>query len=340
MVRLSDALSGKENNVYFIKAAAAYLVIIGHAFAFACNYEQVDIMSVLSGGAYNLGGFAVGIFFFFSGLFITKSLMAGKYTCGSFFKRRIIRIFPPLIFVTAAIIIICGLFFTDMNAMAYFTDTRTYKYLLNCIFISVHELPGVFGKNISGAAVNGPIWTIKFEFACYVMCYVLYRLRLITKKRFQFIIYFFIIAAIAIMYSDGVISGLAVLVRPVGMFLLGMAYTVYGEYVNLNIMGFLTSVFIYGLFLFFGFPETGLFFTMPYMVCCMAFLYTEKISCRAVQEIGKASYEIYLWGGFVGQAVTYVFGGRMSPWLNMVITIIVSTAAGLFTNRIMMLRKG
>lgn len=339
MKTLQEALERKENHVNLIKLASAYLVIIGHAYAFACNYSRTDFMSRITNGAYNLGGFAVAVFFFFSGLFITKSLLSGKYTAVSFWKRRIFRIFPPLIFVTVFIIILCGFFITKESPAVYFCSRDTYRYLLNCVFVSVHTLPGVFETNVSGAAVNGPIWTIKFEAACYVLAYVLYRFKVLEKKRFQYVICLFAAASAVIYGAGGPLAALVVLVRPVGMFLAGMMFYVYREHIVLRPVTAVTAVLVYAVLLWAGLPEPAIFAALPYVLCVLAFLPAFDSSRTLFSVLGKCSYEIYLWGGFVGQTVTWRYGGQMEPWLNMVLTIIVATAAGFLTKMILERRK-
>ena len=51
-----------------------------------------------------------------------------------------------------------------------------------------------------------------------------------------------------------------------------------------------------------------------------------------LNRLGEYSYEIYLWGGFTGQAVSYMFGGSMNEHLNMIITIPVTMILGYLTN--------
>lgn len=343
MMTLGEALNTKKNNVSAIKAVAAWMVIIGHAFAFSCNYELQDFMTIISRGAYNLGGFAVSIFFFFSGLFIAKSLLSGKYKLKEFALRRIVRIFPPFLFVTAAIILICGLFITDLDRGAYFSNPDTYRYMLNCIFFKVYDLPGVFTNNIYGTSVNGPIWTIKVEVLCYIVCYVLYKIRLLDKKRALYVAGLVLAGVISIYRFDNVPAGIIILIRPMGMFFMGVLYAVYKDSIPVGMRGLMIAVIGYAALLLLGFPETGIFLMVPEIICGLAFLFKGNNKVVSVLgKIGDASYEIYLWGGFVGQAVVWAFGGSMSPWMNMWITILIATVVGMFTHWILSgkFRKG
>ena len=54
-------------------------------------------------------------------------------------------------------------------------------YLLNSIMILVHNLPGVFCNNIN-TSVNGPLWTLPVEFLCYIMCYLAYKMHILSRK--------------------------------------------------------------------------------------------------------------------------------------------------------------
>ena len=68
---LNSKLKIKSTNVNLLKFIAAVLVIVCHAFPITNN--GVDILAEYTNGECNFGGFAVGIFFFFSGLYVAKS---------------------------------------------------------------------------------------------------------------------------------------------------------------------------------------------------------------------------------------------------------------------------
>ena len=69
---LSELLSIKSTNVNLLKFICAILVIVGHANPITGT--GVDILTEYTGGECSFGGLAVGVFFFFSGLYVTKSL--------------------------------------------------------------------------------------------------------------------------------------------------------------------------------------------------------------------------------------------------------------------------
>lgn len=329
---LAKAAENRNNNLNLVKLAAALLVIVSHAYAFAIGYQRTDWFSVLTDGKGDLGGLAVNIFFFYSGLLVSFSLLKngdGKRYC----KRRLLRIYPSFILVTLAIVFLAAPFVTTLGTGEYFADAATYRYLKNLIFLNEHNLPGVFVGNIYGTSVNGPIWTIRVEVFCYVLCYAVYRLGLLQKKRtIHFVILYMVITGV-IGYGAYIgIDGMLAVIMPISMFCMGMLYARYADKIYLNpiwniltIAGFLAGCFFHQVIF------ASLVF-LPYILCNLAF--AGKPSFRFLNRCGECSYEIYLWGGFVGQMIVYMFGGSMSVYWNMALTIPVSMILGYITNKL------
>ena len=119
---LNNKLKIKSTNVNLLKFVAALLVILCHAYPITDN--GVDILSRYTNGACNFGGFAVGIFFFFSGLYVAKSFSRVD-TIWNYFKKRIERIFPQLIIVVLLSVFVLGPITTSISAGEYFSDKST-----------------------------------------------------------------------------------------------------------------------------------------------------------------------------------------------------------------------
>ena len=329
---LSEAVKNRNNNLNLVKLIAAVLVIVSHAYAFAVNYQQTDWLSVLTGGKGDFGGLAVNTFFFYSGLLVTFSLLKngdGK----NYWKRRIFRIYPSFILVTFSIVFLIAPWITNLTAGEYFSDARTYAYLKNLIFLNEHNLPGVFTENIYGPSVNGPIWTIRVEMFCYAFCYIFYRLGLLRKKHTvpSVGVYMVMVGAMAGLALKG-FDGILAVIMPVTMFYLGMVYAQFADRIKLNgvfawtagaglLLSFVIKQFILGCMVF-----------LPYLLCCLAF--SGKKVLHMVSSLGECSYEIYLWGGFIGQLMVYAAGGMMPVSQNMLFTIILSLILGYITNQV------
>lgn len=330
---LGDYINNKNNNLNLVKFIAALLVIISHAYAFAIGYEKKDFYYNITGGNGDLGALAVYVFFFYSGLLVSRSLL-GNGNLKRYIKRRTERIYPAFLTVMLSIVFIAGPIFTNLSLKDYFTGPDTYRYLRNLIFITEHNLPGVFGGNIYGTAVNGPIWTIRVEVFCYIMCYILYAGGFLFNRNIGILVIMYTLFA-GVMGAGEVLNipGISAVVMPLTMFFIGMIYTRYSEKISMRCR---YNVIACACFSLFSLMHQVIFASvvfMPYILCYIAF--STKVVFKRLLKLGEYSYEIYLWGGFVGQAVTYMYGGRMNVYVNMVLTIIISVILGYVTNRML-----
>ena len=163
-----------KNNFDILRLTFATLVLISHSFSLG-NFPTVNLFSI------GLGEIRVYSFFVISGYLVTGSLEKTRDP-GTFFKKRALRLFPGLIVMSLFVTLILGLIIPG-DKVAYFTNPDTYLHFFSTItLIPVHKcLPGVFQNNPSGCAVNGSLWTIRYEILFYVMLSGMYLLR--NRKR-------------------------------------------------------------------------------------------------------------------------------------------------------------
>jgi peptidoglycan/LPS O-acetylase OafA/YrhL len=115
--------------------------------------------------------FLVPSFFALSGFLIAGSLE--RSTIPVFIGLRILRIVPALTVDTLLTMFIVGPLFTVLTLREYFLNKETWKYLWNIIGHIHYRLPGVFYHNPIPEIINGQLWTIPWEFACYATIVVL-----------------------------------------------------------------------------------------------------------------------------------------------------------------------
>ena len=108
----------------------------------------------------------VPMFFALSGFLVAGSSV--RLSAKNFLLNRAARIMPALIadIVFAALLI--GPLVTTLPASRYFTDATFFSYFLNITGWIHYSLPGVFQSNPS-PEVNGALWTVPFEIACYAI---------------------------------------------------------------------------------------------------------------------------------------------------------------------------
>ena len=90
---LNDAMApGRANNLHALRLGLAAAVVISHAWPLAQGAGTTEPLELLTG--HSLGGWAVGLFFFLSGLLIAGS--AERSTATRFWLARARRILPGL----------------------------------------------------------------------------------------------------------------------------------------------------------------------------------------------------------------------------------------------------
>ncbi|MDE6624944.1 MAG: acyltransferase [Lachnospiraceae bacterium] len=321
-MNLSECAETRENNLNVIRFIAAVLVIYCHSFPLTANGS--DYLGRITGGQIDCGGLAVSLFFFYGGFLICKSMFRLQ-TAKCFFKARLTRIIPPLALVTCVLTFIVGPLFTTYSATKYFSDGNTYKYLLNSVFVLVHELPGVFSSNSYGATVNGSLWTLPVEFLCYIMCYVLYRFQMLRKKRLKWIaILAVLLYAIAHNILGGVLIGAAL--KPAMLFFVGICCYVYREYIPINHTYALVAGIgcIAGAWL--GIFNVIIFVCFTYVLLWTAFGMKHKWSTFGTKF--ELSYGIYLVGFPIQQILCDLTGNQISQQWNFFVAVVISVFLG------------
>lgn len=182
-IKLSDVATSRVNNLNFIRFVAALMVIVSHCYAVVLGGDAGSYLLKFTGNRLSPGGVSVGVFFLFGGFLIARSCEHHP-EAKKFFSARILRLFPELLFVVILTAFVFGPLFSTLSPAEYFTNTQTYKYLLNGALIMVHQLPGVFINNPSGDVVNAALWTLPVEFICYILCFISYKLTKFDKKKF------------------------------------------------------------------------------------------------------------------------------------------------------------
>ena len=155
------SLNHRANNFDLLRLIAAFSVVLSHHFALNKLPEPIFLKYQ------TLGGLGVEIFFSISGFLVLQSWQRDPHFF-RFMERRLLRIWPGLccsVFVCAFLI---GPLVTTASMKEYFTHPATWQFLGQIFFSFQPNLPGVFNENTYANGMNGVIWTIPLEMACYV----------------------------------------------------------------------------------------------------------------------------------------------------------------------------
>lgn len=324
-MKLSETKVKKSENLHLMRFIASVMVIFSHAYVLTGTTPNVDFINRYSKGGTSIGGICVALFFLCSGYLISKSVTRAD----GFFpyiKARLIRLLPPLVLVVTATVLI-GAAITELPVLDYFTNLGTYKYLLNAVMLPVHNLPGVFEQNAASADVNGSLWTLPVEFACYIACFLFYKLRLLDKKRMLFTLPVVVLAMLIESRLPGILS---FMVKPCVCFYVGMLYYVYREHIVLDVkfLPIAIVVLIAGM-------SVPWLITPVYAIAWSYILFTLWFAvpqCPALLgKTGDISYGVYLWGFLIQQILIHLYGGTMPRTSNFILAAAVSTALAVLT---------
>ncbi|MGR9155146.1 acyltransferase family protein [Rhizobium leguminosarum] len=156
-----QSVQSRENNFDCLRQFAAFLVILGHSQS-------------LTGAAHSgLWGHAIAtvgvlIFFGLSGYLVAQSWERDPAYI-SFIAKRSLRIFPALTLCVLLSVFVLGPILSIVPAGEYFQNPNTQNYLWNIALLPRYNLPGVFADNTYPHAVNGSLWSLPVEFACYLL---------------------------------------------------------------------------------------------------------------------------------------------------------------------------
>src|SRR5262249_52667866 len=186
MIGLHTVAERRDNNFNLFRMLAATAVLISHAYALSLGSATAEpFVTTLD---ISMGGLAVMSFFAISGFFISQSFDR-KRSLMDFCVARILRIYPGLLLVLLLTVFVLGPALTTSSITKYFSDPGTFTYVprnLSLKFLQ-YDLPGVFQNNPYSSAINGSLWTLFYEVACYGLVAVVGILGLTTRS-FSFVV--------------------------------------------------------------------------------------------------------------------------------------------------------
>ncbi|MCS3744342.1 acyltransferase [Rhizobium sp. BK661] len=321
----------RENNFDFLRQLAAFLVILGHS---------QSLTGGLHTGLWGHGIATVGVIVFFalSGYLVTQSWQRDPSYI-SFITKRSLRIFPALAMCVVLTVFFLGPVFTTVPLQEYFRNPNTQTYLSNILLLPRYNLPGVFVGNTYPNAVNGSLWSLPVEFACYLLIVTI----AVGRKRahpLAVAALCFVLYGTSLWYSQlrqgpqiilwGTDLGQATSIMP--FFVAGALLCVLRDklhlrwYLALAMALGLTAVQLYVP----GFPIhqiTWIF--VPYIVLTIGWASTPVL--RRFGRFGDPSYGMYLYAFPIQQALVSFSGNNLSTVALTFLTTPIAAALGLLS---------
>jgi peptidoglycan/LPS O-acetylase OafA/YrhL len=318
----------RDNNFDFIRLALAVLVIFSHSYPLGTGSETKEPFSILTlhqvTGTFQVTGghIAVDLFFIISGFLITASFERTS-SVASYMKKRVYRIYPGF---TVAMLV-SALVFLPMSGGHLAKDGlvgQVWDFVAQTARLQEFHFTGAFMGNPYPVAMNGSVWSIQYEFWCYIGVVVLGVSGLLRRDNVLLVIFYFSIMlgdlfAIFRWNLSGNIAGVIFGYPPywarlLPMYLAGMVFYRFRQHLTLKApmiavacgLALLGSVLPYGWPLFF--PLAG-----GYLVLVLA--YHPAIRLHGWSKYGDFSYGTYLYAFPVQQLIMKWIGHPVSPFV-------------------------
>ncbi|MBD7957224.1 acyltransferase [Microbacterium sp. Sa4CUA7] len=170
----------RANSLNMFRLILAALVLVAHSYYIAGAGEGPHLHGE------NLGGWAVAGFFVLSGFLITRSRL--RTTAASYLLHRIARIFPAFLvcLVATAFVFAPLAALIEHGTLAGFLTTPVtplqYVWANLTLYIDTYTIGATLQSVPYPGAWNGSLWTLFYEFCCYMIVWLLGGLALFRRN--------------------------------------------------------------------------------------------------------------------------------------------------------------
>ncbi|SFQ59955.1 acyltransferase family protein [Hymenobacter arizonensis] len=331
MEALYPSENGYQNNFDFSRVVLATIVVFCHSYVIYDGSLLREPLWRLSNHQLTLGTFAINFFFVISGFLISQSWDRSR-SFNSYFKKRALRIYPGFIFVCLA----CAFLFAPLGrtaptTIAEYWSSIDFKHLaLRTLTLREPILPETYKTLPYPGSINGSLWSISYEFICYILIPVCALLGIFQQRGRVLLIFLVVLLINIVDYKAYHLGGAN---TPFGFSLLpqfiqahsnkwltlthlllpfvgGMCFYTYRQYVPRSIYLVALSAVVLVLTLrWFNFFEVAQSVFGAYVL--FYFVFNEKVRLHHFAKYGDFSYGIYLYGWPVQQLVMLYAGHRI-----------------------------
>ncbi len=326
---LAAGLAGHNNSFGVLRLVLASAVIFSHAF-YLGGWTEDPFLNLVRRQE-NLGGIAVFGFFAISGYLITKSGMGADAL--QFIWRRILRIFPAywLVLLVAAVIVGPAAWLIEGRELAGYLNLHgggPIAYLVVNADLTIRQ-PGINGIYVDSTpygvmtgvgAFNGSLWTLSYEWACYLLIAVLVLVGVLRRARWVVPVLTTVFFAAAV--AEKIAPGLPGRIFPpfgdhytialTATFLYGACLAIYSRRVSLHpLLAVSAAVAIVATL------ALGWFSVIGYPALAYLVLWLAARLPAGLHWIGRKndySYGIYIYGWLVQQFTALLGWYQLGYW--------------------------
>jgi len=309
----------------FLRLFFATLVLLSHAPEITGGNRHRELFDRIAHSGLTFGEIAVDGFFLLSGYLILKSWLADPKLM-DYLRKRFLRIVPGYV-----VAVIVSVLLASFTASPHFFADLGSPFLKSVLRLGAPITPPVWRGN-PYPVVNGAMWTIGYEFRCYILIAVcgllgVFRVRmawlLATVVLLLNLLHPLLQAHLAFNPLWGEPRSMFRLLTPFfvgGCFLLFRDKIRFHGALALVACGLLVVSFLAPLTAEAGFVVSG-----GYLIFYLGQLPSER-ALHWFREVPDISYGVYLYGWPIESAVAWCF--HPSPWLNFTLAVPLCLATG------------
>jgi peptidoglycan/LPS O-acetylase OafA/YrhL len=300
----------RRNNFDVIRLVLAVLVIFSHSYPLATGSESEEPFAVFTRAQTTAGAMAVDLFFVISGFLIARSF-ARSSSIWSYMGKRFRRIYPGFITVSllSALVICRG----RISPADFILQTARLQEFGHGTLFPGNPFPDV---------LNGSLWSIQYEFWCYIGLALLGLTGLLRQKSFLLSLFLLSLAASFLFrihnwrpgggFAGHIFGYPPYWVRLLPLFMAGVIFNAYADRISLNwkVAVFLMFVIVVSAVRPYWwtiiFPLAG-----TYLIMWLAF--HPRIEMHGFANQGDLSYGTYLYAFPIQQTVVHLAGRGITP---------------------------
>lgn len=318
----------KSNGFGALRLLFASLVIVSHAPEMATGDRSRELLTGLF-GTMSFGEVAVDCFFLISGYLITASMLSNRQ---GYLVRRAVRIFPAY-FVAYWICILLVAPLAGMNTFEV-SVMDWAKAALRPLLLMGPKGTDIF-VGTAYSALDGSMWTIPYEFRCYLLTYALGIFGFLGRPRLIVAITCVVLTAyitsqlypeMNVSYATSAFIGKPnETLRLIAAYLVGASYRVSGISFRKDIALAVVPVLFVLMFMDIA-AEPALLVLGGYILFTTA-LRVDSVWFKKLNARTDISYGVYLYAWPI-TALLYWYMPSIDIWMNAAITAVLSCAAG------------
>ncbi|WP_407306658.1 acyltransferase family protein [Desulfosporosinus sp. SB140] len=327
LVTFKDIYSKKDNSFNLIRFLLAMMVIYSHSFVLLghLNYAYPAILNYVNYFP------PVECFFIVSGFLVTQSLLESP-SYGIYLLKRVLRIFPAFFVSLTVIAFIIGPIVSHTTIYNYFWapgQDNPWNFVFKNITLNITgyswTIRDVFSSNPFSLGLNGSMWTIKHEFAMYLIL-IVFSFFYFFKYRKLLLLTTFITGMLVILnlkysYSLVHLSGYkwwvisdneyASFIKLLYYFLTGSSIYIFMDKIYFS----WRFIFLITMVLLFLFVNSNIHLLKYAFLVCLPYLILAlglKFRLPSFGKYGDFTYGLYIYAFPIQQLITYYFGSRLT----------------------------